>query len=498
MQGLTESQIAILEKRGLDAELLVRLGVSSNPERGGDWIVIPYFQGGKLVNRKHRTIAGEKRFSQDKDAVKCFWNVDAIADSTLAAEPLIITEGEFDALAAMQAGFSRVVSVPDGAPKEAIGADESGAKYSYVTDALDALRAVPTVILATDSDGPGVALMNDLGLRVGRPKCRYVRYPEGCKDLNDVLVKHGVEAVRACIERAEWLAVKGLYRMSDLPPLTDAAPMRLGHSAVDKHIRIRRGDFQVVTGIPNMGKSTWVNEMACRLAYQHGAVTAFFSPEQRAQIDHRRALRQWFIGRPVDDWTVGERRKADEWIDKHFVFLVADDDTDATLDWVFDTAAAAAIRHNAAMISIDPWNELEHRRDPGQTLTEYTGAAIKEFKRFARRMNVHLCVTAHPMKLQRDKASGKYPIPSLYDISDSAHWYNKPDLGVVVHREPQSTIIRVEKVRYAGINGLRGDIPVEFNSNTGRFQVREDLMEGPPERTPANDDTQAQHDMAEG
>jgi len=111
------------------------------------------------------------------------------------------------------------------------------------------------------------------------------------------------------------------------------------------------------------------------------------------------------------------------------------------------------------------------------TPTEYTGQAIRDLKRFARWFNVHLCVAAHPAKLQRDRKSGEYPVPTLYDISDSAHWYNKPDLGVVVHRAPTSTIIRVEKVRYIGVNGQRGDIPVEFNRYSGRFQVREDLLE---------------------
>lgn len=476
MPGLTERHAEILEGRGLDLELLDRMGVVTHAERGGDWISIPYHRGGSVVNQKHRTIAGEKRFYQDKDAVKCFWNVDVITDATLAGEPLVICEGEMDAFIALQAGFARTVSVPDGAPKEQKGADEDGTKYSYVTDMLDALRPVSVIILATDGDGPGVNLMNDLALRLGRAKCRFVRYPAGCKDLNDVLVKHGAEAVRATLERAEWVSVKGLYRMSELPPLTDPAALPLGHAAVDKHIRIRRSDFQVVTGIPNMGKSTWVNETACRLARKHGAVTAFFSPEQRAQIDHKRALRHWFIGKPRDEWTAGEVRDADEWIDKHFVFLLADDDTDATLDWFFDTAAAAVIRHNAMMISLDPWNELEHQRPAGVSLTEYVGEAIRSLKKFARRFNVHMCVTAHPMKLQRDRKTGEYPVPTLYDISDSAHWYNKPDLGVVVHRTPEHSIIRVEKVRYNGINGERGDILVEFNESSGRFQVREDLM----------------------
>jgi hypothetical protein len=44
-----------------------------------------------------------------------------IADRSLASEPLIITEGELDAIIAVQCGFPRTVSIPDGAPAQAQG-----------------------------------------------------------------------------------------------------------------------------------------------------------------------------------------------------------------------------------------------------------------------------------------------------------------------------------------------------------------------------------------
>jgi twinkle protein len=281
------------------------------------------------------------------------------------------------------------------------------------------------------------------------------------------------------VEGVEWLRIEGMYRMSELPPMAEPAAYPLGHAAVDEMIRVRRGDFSVVTGIPNMGKSTWINEMACRLAHRHGGVTAFFSPEQRPQIDHCRALRWWFLGKPPTLWTRDEVAQADDWIDRHFVFLVPDDeaDQDVTLDWVLDAAAASVIRQNAKMIVIDPWNEIEHAVPRDQTLTFYTGQAIK---RFARRFNVHQLVAAHPAKVQKDKRTGEWPVPTLYDISDSAHWYNKPDIGMVVHWVPDRSIIRVGKVRYQGINGQRGDLPVEFDRYQGRYRVREDLLEPMP------------------
>ena len=87
--------------------------------------------------------------------------------------------------------------------------------------------------------------------------------------------------------------------------------------------------------------------------------------------------------------------------------------------------AASAIRYGSRLFVLDPWNELEHERPDGMTLTEYVGKALREFKAFAHRYEAHVIVVAHPAKLRRDP-EGRYPIPSLYDISDSAHWYKRP------------------------------------------------------------------------
>ena len=81
---------------------------------------------------------------------------------------------------------------------------------------------------------------------------------------------------------------------------------------------------------------------------------------------------------------------------------------------------------------------------------------------------MHIWLVAHPTKLYRNK-DGEYPIPTLYDISGSSHWYNKADNGVVVYRDfrtPDSPIveIHIKKIRFRevgriGVVKLRYDIP---------------------------------------
>lgn len=459
--------------RGLDSEVISRCGVvTAESATGGDWIAIPYRVNGQTVNHKYRCL-NDKRFAQDKGGKQVWWNADAITDPTLADRPLVITEGELDAMAAMSAGFVRVVSVPGGAPQ---APTDSDGKYAYLADSFDALRQCREIIIAADGDGPGVALLQDLSTRLGKGRCKYLTYQPGCKDLNDVLLGYGAGAVVDHIQAAKWVKVTGLFRMSELPPVPDAKAYDPPVPGLAQHYRLRKGDFAVITGIPGMGKSTLVNDLTCSMAHQHGWSTVFASFEQNPQVDHLRALRTWHAHKPAEQMDARDIARADMWIDRYFSFVVPDEDEDADLDWLLDKLAAAVIRFGADIAVIDPWNEVDHMRPKELSLTEYVGLAIRKLKKFARKLNVHLIVVAHPQKLSRDR-DGKTPVPTLYDISDSAHWFNKPDIGLIVHAAKDElsgrgyTLLRVAKSRYHDRIGKPGDCKVVFDPTTAKYEA---------------------------
>jgi twinkle protein len=89
------------------------------------------------------------------------------------------------------------------------------------------------------------------------------------------------------------------------------------------------------------------------------------------------------------------------------------------------------------------------------------GKAIKKLKRFAQTNNVLVIVVIHPTKDGGLKAAANEL--SMYDAADSAHWVNKADLGVMVHRDYASemTTIKVGKVRYRQ-TGRRGDTTFSY------------------------------------
>lgn len=480
---LTRRHEDILDTRNLDLELLSKLGVGASRRLQGECIAIPYVLNGVVVNHKYRTIAGQKRMAQDAGAPKIFWNADAITDPTLQSSALVITEGEFDAIAALQSGIARTVSVPDGAPNKEIGEGKT-TKYDYL-DMLPGADVLPEVILAVDADAAGTNLMNDLARRIGRLRCKWVTYPKAkdparrgrdrLKDLNEVLEDYGERGVVLTIQNAKWMAIPGLHRMSELPPIVEPTAYDVGIAGMEDLYRMRLGDFCVVTGVPNHGKSSLVNEVCFNGALNHGWHVTFGSFEQRPQVEHRRNLRTLFNGKWVKFQTAEEIARADEFIEQHFSFITPGDDDDPTLPWFLEAAKAAATRYSARVVVLDPWNEISHQRPPEITLTEYVGESIKVMKRFARNYDVHLIVVAHPSKMRRDR-DGKFPMPGLYDISDSANWANKADVGIIVHRESGYVTLRTAKARYPDI-GKVGEAKALFDEQALRYRIDAELFQ---------------------
>lgn len=454
-----------LDQRGNLSEVAAEMGLSS-VERGGKcWLAIPYFLEGKLVNRKYRLIS-DKQHQMDKGGKLCLWNADCLENRP---DRLIITEGEFDALAAMQCGFRNVVSVPNGA-SSAGGNPLEGNSYAYLYESEDALKCVEQVIIAADSDGPGQALARDLAAILGAERCRYVAYPEGCKDLNQVLIERGQTAVVDCVTHARQFPVRGLYRFEDFPDHEEVKSMPTGIAELDELMRVALGTLTVFSGFSNMGKTTVLNTILANALNSNVPIClASFEtmPKPIMQAELARAV----LGCSFDDYPRHpEKKKALAHIEERVTLVsnALDDETDIDLEGYLELIRIAVVRDGARIVVLDPWNELEHKRARDETETEYIGRAIRALKRFARRFNVALWVIAHPAKPQKGQ-SGK---PGLYDISGSANWANKADYGLIYHR-PDKTAnagsLTVVKVRM-GLPGKCGEIPVRLNEGTSRIE----------------------------
>jgi len=198
-QGLDRLEVWFKD-RAIPREVIVRnkirLGRAYIPQEEDFMEVIqfPYFRGEELVNVKSRSLQG-KHFTQIKGAEKILYGL-----NDLTEDWAIIVEGELDKLALEVAGFTNVVSVPDGAPAE--GTKPSDRKFDYLVNCAEFLDPLIKIVLAVDNDGPGRTLAGELAKRLGPERCWRVHWPQSAKDANDVLLHHGTQALTDCIEQA--------------------------------------------------------------------------------------------------------------------------------------------------------------------------------------------------------------------------------------------------------------------------------------------------------
>lgn len=424
-------------------------------------IAFPYFRGDELVNVKYRD--REKNFRMETGAERILYGLNDIDPARC-----VIVEGEIDKLSIETAGVVSCVSVPDGAPAET--AKDYANKFAFLEADQDRLEAVREWIIAVDNDAPGKRLEDELARRLGRDKCKRVIWPAECKDANDVLRSFGAAVLRECLDNAEAFPLAGVFtvmetstRIRHLREHGWEKGVSTGWDEMDQFYTVRPGEFTVVTGMPNTGKSNWLDALLVNLARDHGWRFALFSPENQPIEDHMaRMMEKWanvpFAEGPSPRMDEKTYDMALKWADEHFTWILPDDDTEWTVNTVLDRAKALVFRQGIRGIVIDPWNELEHAPPAGMTETVYTGQVLKHIRQFARRNGVHVWVVAHPQKLYRDKESGNYPLPSLYDISGSANWRNKADNGLVVWRDfkdsHQPIEVHVQKVRFRQIGKL--------------------------------------------
>ncbi len=500
--GLSAKAITFFARRKIGHGVLKRNGVTETrafmPQvsKEVDVLAFPYTRGGELINVKYR--GANKIFRQEKGAEKIVYGYDDV----VGQDEIIIVEGELDKLALEEAGILNVCSVPDGAPAsvaENVPPEEEDRKFDFIWNCRELWDKASRILIATDADEPGDALAEELARRLDKARCWRVRWPaindDPMKDANQVLIECGPQVLKECVANPVPYPISGLGRFGETWERIMAyyqhgleRGLSTGWKSLDGHYHVLPGDVTVVTGAPGSGKSEWVDALAVNLAMEHGWVIATCSMENTAE-EHFAKIAEKYLGVPffeaeyavgIPRMGEGELDAARDWIDQHFVRIECEGDQLPTFGWILDVARSAVMRHGIRGLVIDPYTELDHQRPEGMPETEYVSTMLSKVRHFARTNGVHVWFVAHPRQLKDWNGAA----PGLYDISGSAHWANKPDVGVVIsrNRDPQvgsldEVEIILRKVRRK-IVGQIGSVTLRYDRVTGRYH---DLTAPEPE-----------------
>ena len=463
-----EKVLAWFASRGIPSEVVTQEGITqaarSFPQTNQveKCIVFPYTVEDELVNRKYRT--ARKHFMLEAGAELVPWRIDHIRDTP----ECIITEGEMDALSFIVAGRKDVVSVPNGAQKNLTWLDRFIETH---------LENKDRIYIAADTDAKGLELRAELVRRFGEEKCRIVTYGEGCKDANELLQKGGVEAVRKSIEEAQEVPLEGIYTASDvkeeLLALFEKGLQKgavLGMGELDDMLSLEVGRLMIVTGIPGDGKSEFLDEMAVHLSLNYDWRCAWFSPENFPVTLHHPKLIEKLIGKRFLKGLITpiEFEAAVRYLSCNFFDILPEEGY--RVDTILEKAEALVRRKGIRVFILDPYNCLEHQIPMGQSETQYISEFLEKLRSFARRRQVLVVLAAHPTKMKRDPLTKQFPVPTMYDISGSAAFFNKADFGIAIERDrtKEVTRVHVQKVKFRHL-GYPGVASFKYNTHNGRF-----------------------------
>jgi len=428
-----------------------------------DTICMPYFFQGRVLNIKYR--GPQKSFKLYSGAELIFYNQDAL----LNFDGIIIVEGEMDALSFIQCGYDNVVSVPNGA----------NLKLEYLDSYHSLFDNKVKIYLGTDQDTKGIELRDELSRRLGPERCLIVNYKD-CKDANEYLMKYGGVEFNKLIDDAKPVPVKGVitpeYISVEINSLfqNDTKPGLIIDEPFDKYIKWETGRLAIVTGIPSSGKSEFVDYITVKLNLKHGWKCAYFTPENYPLKYHYAKIYEKLIGKKFHHTASStmEYDMAFDHIKDNFFYILNEDDF--TVETMF-TAAKSLIKTRGIKVFVaDPYNRLDHQYSDSET--QYISRFLDKLTNFARFNDVLVFLVAHPRKMDRD-AAGKIRVPTLYDISGSANFFNKADYGFTVHRKTNSdntlrneVEIHWQKIKFKYL-GEPGVSELNYNYINGRFQA---------------------------
>jgi twinkle protein len=465
---LSEPVVKWFEERGINQNTLKAVQISEGLEwmpqtqKNENTIQFNYFRNGELINVKYRD--GRKNFKLHKDSELIFYNIDCLIE----AKDVVITEGEIDCLTFIESGIKNVVSVPN-------GANLNSNNMAYVDNCINLFDDIETIYIAADNDIAGRKLRAELYERFGIDRCKYLEFDE-FKDANELLKHKGTGAIRDCVKNALEFPLEGVFTISDIDhEINDMYingldnGVNIGVEGFDELLRFAKGYITTITGIPGHGKSDFLDQIALKLNLMHGWKFGFYSPENKPTRLHVSKLARKLIGKKWfgnNNITVPELAEVKRVLNNNFWFIKPE--KDFTLESILKHVKQLKKTKGIDAFVIDAWNKLEHKY--GQSETKYIGESLDKIAEFCEINNVHCFLVAHPTKILKNKNTGLYEVPNLYNIAGSANFYNKTDNGISVYRNFQEdkTEVYVQKVKFSHW-GKIGCAELMYHLDSGRF-----------------------------
>lgn len=421
---------------------------------------------GRPVNAKYRSCspihspnaeegqptAYSKFWSQGSPTTPCApYNIDCINPLLVEEETiprLIIVEGGKDALVLMEAGYRHVISVPSGAASDLAKCFEAFTSW---------LEQVQDIVICGDTDLPGRTLVKRLSDYFGA-RCLFTTLPGGCKDIGDVMKLYGsgvvqsvIEDACAChttdiitVEQRRTEVINVLHGKYDhgysvgYGPLTD----RVFHPT-------DIGGLIIMTGMPNSGKTDFLNDLTSRIMRDTERFVCYLSFEVPDKDKHIAHLVHLLLGKAnTTAYTDEQLTPYIDFLNTHMIHLDMHE-VPPTPGNILHRADLVRRRHPLKYLVIDPYLFVEAQSGKGETETQSIKSMLTRFQSWGRNNHIWVIMVAHPRSLKKIDGRNEMEDINMYTISGSANWANLADFILSITRidEPGRAFTRLDVLK---------------------------------------------------
>lgn len=462
-ENYNKNILTYCEKRNISKATIDYVGVKEN----NNCVVFEYRNelGEHLANkyRKTKKSEGPKMWFEKGTNVNTLFNMDKINIS----DPLLITEGEFDCLSAIESGFKNAVSIPSGV----------NSTNEWITSNWTFIEQFEEVIIWFDNDEAGIKGAREVFNRLPNSSVKIVRC-EVANDINELLHKYGKLAVLKQIEKASTPVLEGVATLDMIEDFDvhEAETLKTGIEYIDdKLIGMVFGSLNVLSGRNGSGKSTILNQIYIAEAIAQGYKTFLFSGElisgnvkywllQTLANEDQFAEYTAKDGHKYKKVTIQSKEKiVNDMKDRFFLY----DSDDYRIEAIIEKMTILAKRYGVRVFVIDNLMTIESSlKDKYEAETDI----VKKLKNFAKKYNALVHLVAHPRKSMNDEIEKD-------DVAGSANITNLADYVTTISRAKDEeveydAILKILKNRHTGVNvgkKLMFDIDRKrfFSSETG-------------------------------
>lgn len=458
-----------LGKRGISKAVVDYAGLSCD-DKGN--IEFPFIDSNDVL--KTVKLRPARKIDKSKGEIKTWVQKDTDHENVMFLQhlanpdsPLLICEGEIDALAAIQAGYRNTVSIPFGC-----------SNTKFIDEQWDFFEQFDTIVVAGDNDEAGRKFAKEVVARLGNWKCRAVQFPVSytksngekisVSDTNEVLYYYGAEKVLECINEAIDKPIPTVIDFSDTRDfdVSELDGVNFGLKEVDQALmKVFNGSLTILFAKAASGKTSLTNTLVSNALDDDKSV--FLYSQELANnltanwilysLAGRRNINSFVSkeGSPYYKVTPCARKKIlDHYKNQLYIYR---DGESIDIDDILKTAEMCVRRQGVSLVILDNMTCISCKGCESDLLrqTEIARKCVK----FAITYNCAVVLCAHSRKTNEGLG--------MDDIMGSSNTANLAGRVLALERNESGVTFKIVKDRFMGRNGT--NIQLAFDYPSRRF-----------------------------